>query len=466
MGHLYEYDRSFLKKFSVKHENSIPKSSVRNKTIWTIAYPIIFGNLAQTLITLTDTAFLGRVSAIALGASMMAGIYYYVFSTLAWGFAMGIQIIVARRLGEGRLERIGVIFEHGLVFVLLLSVSLFLLQHYFTTDILEKIVKSPNIYSKAMEYMDYRHYGIIFVCFNFLFRALYIGLSNTKVISYTTAIMAAVNIFLDYALIFGKLGFPEMGVGGAALASVCAEISALLFFIGYTLIRLPLKTYMLFYFHRLEGWLIRSILKLAFPTMIQKLLSFGTWFIFFALVEHMGEGPIAESGIVRSVYMLIMIPVFAFGATANTLTSRLIGEGKQAEVMPTVFKTIGQGLLAILPVLLCCLFFPHLVLSVYTDDLALATASIPSLLVVCGASIAMTFGMPLFEAVSGTGNTTYALILETLVLIVYSFSIWFFASYVGTHVAWVWTSEFTYGALIGLVSWLYLRFTHWQRKKI
>ena len=78
------------------------RSSVKNKIIWTIALPIIFGNLAQTLIALTDTAFLGRVSAVALGASMMAGIYYYIYSTLAWGFAIGIQIIVARRLGDFR----------------------------------------------------------------------------------------------------------------------------------------------------------------------------------------------------------------------------------------------------------------------------------------------------------------------------------------------------------------------------
>lgn len=442
------------------------KSSISKKTIWLIAYPIIFGNLAQTLIALTDTAFLGRVSAVALGASMMAGVYYYVYSTLAWGFAIGVQIIVARRLGEGRLERIGVIFEHGLVFVLLLSCGLFLLQHYFTRDILEKIIHSPNIYAAAMEYMDFRHYGIIFVCFNFLFRALYIGLSNTKVISFSTALMAAVNIFLDYTLIFGKWGFPEMGVAGAALASVCAEISAFFFFIVYTLLKLPLKTYMLFYFHRLEGWLMKSILKLALPTMFQKLLSFGTWFIFFALVEHMGELPIAVSGIVRSVYMLIMIPVFAFGATANTLTSRLIGEGRQNEVMPAVFKIIGQGMIAILPVLLCCLLIPSDVLSVYTNEPGLVSASIPSLLVICGASVAMSFGIPLFEAVSGTGNTTYALILETIVLVAYTFSVWFFASYINTRVEWVWTSEFTYGAFIGVVSYFYIKFARWQKKRI
>ena len=149
------------------------KSSITKRTIWTIAYPIMFGNLAQTLITLTDTAFLGRVSAIALGASMMAGIYYYVYSTLAWGFAIGVQIIVARRLGEGRFERIGVVFEHGLVFVLVLASGLFLLQHFYTADILHRIIQSPNIYAAAMEYMDYRHYGIIFVCFNLTPRSPY-----------------------------------------------------------------------------------------------------------------------------------------------------------------------------------------------------------------------------------------------------------------------------------------------------
>ena len=200
--------------------------------------------------------------------------------------------------------------------------------------------------------------------------------------------------------------------------------------------------------------------------MFQKLLSFGTWFIFFALVEHMGETPIAVSGIIRSVYMLVMIPVFAFGATANTLTSRLIGEGKQKEVLPTVFKTIRQGLIAILPVLLCCLLMPHTVLSIYTPDLPLATASIPSLLVICCASLAMSFGIPLFEAVSGTGNTSYALILESIVLVAYTFSVWFFASFLGSQVEWVWTSEFTYGALIGLISLAYLKIANWQKKRI
>lgn len=442
------------------------KTSISNKIIWNIAYPIILGSLAQTLITLTDTAFLGRVSEIALGASAMAGIYYYVFSTLAWGFSIGIQIIVARRLGEGKLNRIGIVFEHGLFFVTFLGLSLFLIQHYFTKDLLEKAIHSPNIYAAAMEYMSFRHYGIIFVCFNFLYRALYIGLSNTKIIGYSTAVMAVVNVIFNYLLIFGKFGFPNLGVGGAALASVMAEISAFLFFTLYTLLKLPLKQYALFSFHKIEGWLMGTILKTAFPTMLQKLLSFGTWFIFFILVEHMGERPIAITIVVRSVYMLIVIPVFGFGATANTLTSRLIGEQRQKEVMPMLTKVIRLSILSVLPVLAICYLFPQQVLSIYSDSSELIQASVNSLYVVGLAALALCFGITFFEAISGTGNTTHALILETLVLILYTAQIWFLASVLQTSVEFVWTVEITYGLCIGFVSLLYMKYFRWQKHKL
>ena len=436
------------------------------KEIWLIAYPILISLLMEQMIGMTDTAFLGRVGEIELGASAIAGIFYIVMFMVAFGFSIGAQILIARRNGEQQYKEIGNLFYQGIYFQLGMAAVMFIVCYCFAPVILKRLVSSEHIYNAAMSYLNWRVFGFFFSFTAVMFRAFFLGTTQTKTLTLNSIVMVLSNIIFNYVLIFGKWGFPEMGVGGAALASVCAEISATFFFIGYTLVKLPLKTYSLFYFHKLEGWLMKSVLKLAFPTMIQKLLSFGTWFIFFALVEHMGETPIAVSGIVRSVYMLVMIPVFAFGATANTLTSRLIGEGKQNEVMPTVFKTIGQGLIAILPVLLCCLFIPHTVLSIYTDDLVLADASIPSLLVICCASIAMSFGIPLFEAVSGTGNTTNALILESVVLIAYTFSVWFFASYISTRVEWVWTSEFTYGTLIGLVSWLFMRFASWQRKKI
>ena len=92
-------------------------SNYTSRSIIALALPIMAGNLAQTIITFVDTAFLGHLGQVELGAAMMAGLYYYVFSTLAWGFATGIQIIVARRFGENNLPEVGAVFKHGLLVV-------------------------------------------------------------------------------------------------------------------------------------------------------------------------------------------------------------------------------------------------------------------------------------------------------------------------------------------------------------
>lgn len=438
-------------------------STISNKQIWNIAYPIMFGNLAQTLIALTDTAFLGRVGEIELGASAIAGVYYYVFSTLAWGFSIGIQVIIARRLGEKKYNRIGVVFEHGLVFVFFMSLILFCVLKFFSGPILHNFISSPQIYNAIVEYLNYRPYGIIFVGFNFLFRGMYIGLSKTAVIGVTTAVMAFVNVLFNYLLIFGHFGFPKMGIGGAALASVMAEISATIFFTIYTIKKLPLKKYALFSFHKLEGWVIKMVLKIALPTMFQKLISFGTWMLFFIMVENMGERPIAISMIVRSVYMLIAVPVFAFGAATNTLTSRFIGEGRASMVNKLTNRIFLMSILCVIPVIAICVCFPEAVLSIYTDSPELIASSVPSLYVVCISVISMAFSMTYFEAISGTGHTTHALIAELGALVFYVASIWIFASYLKSPVEYVWSSEIVYGVILGVLSVSYMKLYNWKK---
>ncbi|MDY6436376.1 MAG: MATE family efflux transporter, partial [Bacteroidales bacterium] len=308
-------------------------------------------------------------------------------------------------------------------------------------------------------------FGIVFVCFNYLFRALYTGLSNTKVITYTTIIMATVNIVLDYCLIFGKLGLPEMGIAGAALASLIAEVTATTFFIVYTYVKLGKSEYELFKHHGYNKELTINIVRIATPTMFQKLFSFTTWFIFFILVEKMGEEAIGISSIARSVYMILFIPVFGFLATSNTVTSRIIGAGKADEVLRTLFKIIFNCIICCIPLILVCVFFPTTVMSIYTDDMVLANAAIPSIFVICGAIIFQALGAVSFEAVSGTGKTNAALWLEFGILILYIVYIWILTS-ITTHVEWVWTCEYLYGGLIAIVSILYIKFANWKKLKI
>ena len=440
------------------------KTTVSNREIWRIAYPIMLGNLAQTIITFTDTAFLGHLGTNELSASMMAGLYYYVFTTLAMGFAVGIQIFIARRYGEGDYKKIGVVFQHGALFVMGLGILLFSILFFFSHRLLHIIIESENIYAAAGEYLRFRQFGIIFVVFNFLFRSFYVGISTTKVITFSTLIMAVVNIFFDWALIFGHVGLPEMGISGAALASLMAEITAFCFFWIYTYIKIPHEEYGMFRWHKWQPALMGNILKVAFPSMIQRLFSFGAWFIFFVMIEKMGEEAIGISSVVRSTYMILIIPGFAFAATANTLTSRFIGEGKSDEVMAMLLKVVKNTLVCSAVLVAVTMIIPKLVLQIYTDDLALAEAAVPSVYVISIATLLLAVAMVFFEAVSGTGNTTAAMALEFGVLIVYI--VYVFLMSKTSTVAAVWTAEWVYNILIGLISLFYIWKVDWGRKKI
>ena len=440
------------------------KLSVSHKEIWQITHPIIFGNLAQTLIVLVNTIFLGHVGAAELGAAMMAGLYYLVFTTITQGFSVGIQIMVARRLGEGNIGRIGKIFEHGLYFSLLLGVVLLGLLNLFTKTLFAHIIESPNIYASALRFMDLRQWGIIFVSVNFLFRALYVGLSNTKIISITTLLMAGVNIFFDYALIFGHFGLPRMGVAGAGLSSVLAEITAFITFFAYTFIKLPYKNYNLFSFQKFDGGLLQSVLRISLPTMFQRLVSFGSWFLFFAMIEHLGEEEMAISGIVRSVYMLCTLSVFAFGTTANTVTSRLIGAGKTDEIPQTLRRILKMSLLILLPILVFFVLFPQQIAAIYTDDAALALKSEPVLYTIYVGAVVMAAAMIYFEFVSGTGNTFLALVMETGVLFFYIVYIYLATQVFCFPIRWVWCSEWVYSVLMLVASLIFMKVYPWHEK--
>lgn len=96
------------------------------KQIWLIAYPILISLLMEQMIGMTDTAFLGRVGEVELGASAIAGIFYLVIFMLAFGFSIGTQILMARRNGEGQYKEIGNLFYQGIYFQVGLAAVIFL----------------------------------------------------------------------------------------------------------------------------------------------------------------------------------------------------------------------------------------------------------------------------------------------------------------------------------------------------
>lgn len=441
-------------------------NKITYRRIWNIAWPIILGSVAQNLITVTDTAFLGRVGEVALGASAIGGIFYLAVIMLGWGFGIGTQIIVSRRYGEGNFGQIGAVIEHALYFLVPISIILFLLMHFFADYFLGFILKSENILEASKQFLNYRLFGIFFAFLNMAFRALYIGIGRTKIITITTVSMAVVNIFLDYILIFGKLGFAAHGVEGAAIASVMAEIAATTTFILFVRSDKKLLPFNIFHFKTFSKKLYFRIIRVSTPVMFQNFFSISVWFIFFLLVESMGEHSLAISNIIRSIYVVFMLPIWGFASATNTLVSWVIGQGRPEDVMKVVRKVVHLSFFSVLAIVAIVLISPESVLLIYTNDLSLIKDSIPVLYVVSASSLVISTGFILFNGVSGTGKTNVSMLLELVALViylVYSFSI---LKFFNANVTQLWTAEFVYGSLLIILSYFYLRSGKWKGSKI
>ena len=444
--------------------NGIGTYSYRN--IWKVAYPILISLVMEQMIGLTDTAFLGRVGEVELGASAIAIVYYMVLFMIGFGFSIGAQIIIGRRNGEGRFKDTGKVFWNGLYFVLGLSGIIILLSELFTPWMMKFMVSSTAIYDAALSYVRWRLPGMVFAFCTAMFRAFYVGTTQTKTLTLNSIVMVLSNVVFNYILIFGKFGIPALGITGAAIGSSLAELVSLIFFIIYTRVGCDRRKYGLDKAARFEKDELKSMMPVCTWTMIQHTISISTWLIFFLYIEHLGERALAISNITRSVSGLIWVVLQAFSSTCSTLVSNIIGEGHQDKV-PSLIKRIlklSYGIVSVMIILFC--LFPEAIARIYTDIPDLITASVPAMVVMCSSYFLTVGGQVFFLAVSGTGSTKTAFRLELIALAIYMIYCTVIIGIMKLDVAICWTAEHVYSGALLICSWWYIRSGRWKNRSI
>lgn len=437
-----------------------------NKEIWRVTYPILLGLLAQNIINVTDTAFLGHVGEVALGAAAMGGLLYICVYTVAFGFSIGSQILIARRNGEGNYRDVGPVMMQGGMFSFMMAAALAVFMYIFAGPLIRMLITSDTIYEATYQFFTWRIWGFLFAFLNVMFRAFYIGITNTKVLTLSSVVMALVNVVLDYGLVFGELGFPQMGVRGAALASVIAEASSLVFFLIYTYCKVDLRKYGFRRSFRIDFGMVGRILQISSFTMVQYFLAMAIWFVFFMALERLGQRELAIANIVRSVYIVLLIPVQALATTANTLVSNLIGAGGTDKVIALLHRISGISFLIMVVCVALTVIFPNPILSIYTGDSGLVAESIPALYVVCASMLLASLANIYFNGISGTGNTQAALGVEVGVQVFYALYVIVVGMVLRQPVEICFTTEIIYYVLMLIFSLIYLKKAKWQNKKI
>lgn len=438
------------------------KTSYRQ--IVSISLPIMLGSAAQNVIALTDSVFLYHLGENDFAAIGFVGVFYLIIAAIGYGFSRGGQILIARRLGERNPLEVGHNFYTMFYFELALALVMFLFMQYGCYYFFQLMVDSEIIFEKSLQFLEYRSWGVFFAYAGVSIVALYTGAARTTFIMIDTAILATVNIALDYALIFGHWGFPAMGIAGAGLASTIAEAVAFLVFVLYMLFDKGARKWHIFSLPKFDLRQILQLYKLSLPIVAQAFVGMGSWFIFFGIVENLGERQLAITNLVRMVYLVLSIPTWGFSAGINTMVSNFIGNRKRQAVVPIVVKTAWLSWVATMLITLPIVLFPHFFLYplLGNDEAALIDDANQVFYLLVLILSAFSIGAVMFNGLIGAGATWFGLKLQFFCAIGYLIYIYFVVNFSSGGLLWAWASEIFYWlAMLGLTIW-YLRSKRWH----
>ncbi|MFN2458027.1 MAG: MATE family efflux transporter [Chitinophagaceae bacterium] len=433
------------------------------RQILKIALPISLALLVPQLNFIINNIFLGHLSEQALATGSITGVYYLIFAGIGYGLNNGMQTLISRRAGENRPEEIGRIFNQGIWIAMLIAAGGIFITYFIAPFILKSTLHSKETYQLAVDFLRIRILGLPFLYIYQMRNALLVGTNQSKYLVAGTLAEALSNIFFDYTLIFGKLGFPNLGFNGAAIASIISEFLGM--FVIFSVIRAKgiSKKFSLFKKVQWSKYNAQLILKISGPLIFQHAGSIISWVFFYILIEHHGSTSLAVSNTMRNIFGFFGVFIWAFASTTNSMVSNIIGQGKKEEVFLVIKKIIFLS--SSIAVLICILLnaFPGLYLSIYGQSNEFIATGVPVMRVVAFAMVIMSVASVWLNAVTGTGNSRVTFIIEIITLLFYCIYVYLALEVYQLSLVWGWMSEFLYWGLLFFLSYWYIQNKKWLK---
>lgn len=436
--------------------------SIGYKTILSVAVPLMASSFIQSIVLITDSSFLSRFSTEAYDAAGNGGLIYITLLMLLIGLNDGVQILIARRIGEKKESIIPQVIGSAVLTNFIISIGLFLVMFFLVPYTILHSAKNIELAHEEIKYASIRSIGFIFSSVSLTLIAYFSAKGKTRVILLGALITALFNVLFDYLFIFGKLNIPAMGLKGAAIASVVSEGMGMLFFLYI------LKKHSTDIISKIQvaKKSITNILRVGSPIMLQGLIAMSTWTIFFFWIEQIGTYELTVSQNIRSIYFLAFVPIWGFAATTKTYVSQYLG-GEKAHKIPIIIRRIQLLTVVFLLILFhgALLYPEHLIKIINPSDEYIKESS--SILRFIFASVIL-YGVSsvYFQTISGSGNTRFTFYIELISVTLYIITAYLLIKVYELEIFWIWSVEYIYFLTMGLFSILYLHFFDWKKKLI
>lgn len=334
------------------------------RTVFSVSLPLVLSMAATTVMEFTDRVFLANYSIEAIAAALPGGITAYLFLTFFTGVTSYLNVFIAQYTGARSLSRIGACIWQGIYFSLLATVILIVLS--FVADPLFRLVGHPP----EVQRLESLYFRIL--CMGAGINVLGTGLAcffsgrgKTRPVMLISLIGMVFNIPLDYALINGMWIFPEMGIQGAGIATVCSWTLITMLYCVLIFNRKNNRLYGVFSNRAFDPELSLRILRTGVPAALQFVMDIFAFTFFIFMVGRLGKVPLAASNMAFSIESIAFMPAFGFSIGLSTLVGQALGrndvEGAIRYTRQTIFILLSYILLIDL------LFFlaPHWVIQLF-----------------------------------------------------------------------------------------------------
>tara|TARA_R110002095_G_scaffold197067_2_gene176059 strand:+ start:5396 stop:6844 length:1449 start_codon:yes stop_codon:yes gene_type:complete len=437
-----------------------------------VAVPLVLSCGSLSIMHVVDRIFLSWWSTDAVAAALPAGMIQWAAMSIAMGNAMYVNTFIAQYEGAGQKQRVSESFWQG-VYLASIWGALLLLGIPLSTQIFYWIGHVAEVQSLEVDYFSILCLGSGPALISTVLSCFYTGRSKTMVVMWVNLASVLVNMILDYWLIFGAGPIPAMGIKGAAIATVIANVATMLFYALIMYAKHEAREYGLFNHWRWNRELFMRLIRYGFPNGMLFFVDILGFTIFVMLVGRIGKMELAATTIAFNLNSLAFVPMMGVGTAVMTLVGTRVGEGRPQLAVTTTWKAFVVSAAYMLLFVLIYVGFPDFLLRPYAPEVVttefLQVKQMTVVLLRFAAlftffdALAVVFG----SAIRGAGDTrfcmVYSLITGWVIMVIPTFLIWMYAD---EKLFSSWTACTSYIGVLGFGYLIRFQAGHWKKMRV
>lgn len=376
-----------------------------NKAIVLLAIPMVLEMVMEALFAIVDIYFVSKVSVEAVDAvGLTEGVITIVYSA-AMGLSMAATAMIARRIGEKQPEEAARSAVQAIWLAMVVGVVLGVLGFVFAEDVLRLMGASEAVIEEGLNYTRIMFGSNVVIIFLFLFNGIFRGAGDAVIAMRSLWIANGINILLDPVLIFGWGPFPELGVTGAAIATLTGRSIG----VAYQLYHLLGKRGGIVHLtkkHLSLDWdIIRRLGKVGATGAGQMIIPSVSWIFLMRIIAFSGEEALAGYIIAIRVIVFTILPSWGLANAAATLVGQNLGAKLPERAETAAWRAGFINMIFLLFVSVVFFTFSEAVIGIFHQDPGVIRAGVMSLRIICLGYIFFAYGMVISQAFNGAGDT-------------------------------------------------------------